>query len=543
MTAGVPSENSLPLSVELRIDAVCRRFEAAWQAVATGGARPRIKDYLPAVEEGERWPLLRELLKLELDYRRAEAPTAEEYCRRFPAYADLIAALFSGQAPAQPGENSVNESDRDAGKTRREQPGDEAEHGQASRTGILPSIPGYDILGELGHGAMGVVYKARHLRLKCPVALKMIRARADAGEQELARFRAQAEAAAQLQHPNIVHIYEVGEHQGLPYFALEFCPGGSLEKKLGGTPLPPQPAAQLVETLARAMHAAHARGIVHRDLKPANVLLVPSERPEAVALGTGPGPAERYDPKVTDFGLAKRLDVEVGQTQACAILGTPSYMAPEQASGNSKEIGPAADVYALGAILYELLTGRPPFKGASLADTLEQVRSQEPLPPRRLQPKCPRDLETICLKCLQREPEKRYAIAEELAADLGRFQENKPILARPVGRLEKAAKWAWRRPAAAALLLVSALALLTLVGGAVAGYYSAWLRDANAKLAAAFDEAGWQRDSAVQARGEAEDARGGEGGPALPHEHRARPQRLARKRCGPHAGDPEVLRR
>jgi eukaryotic-like serine/threonine-protein kinase len=227
---------------------------------------------------------------------------------------------------------------------------------------------------------------------------------------------------ARLQHPNIVQIFEVGEHDGHPYFSLEFVDGGSLAQKLDGTPLPPQQAARLVETLARAMHAAHQAGVVHRDLKPANVLLT--------ADGT---------PKITDFGLAKKLDSDAGQTQSGAIMGTPSYMAPEQAGGKSKEIGPAADTYALGAILYELLTGRPPFKAPTPLDTVLQVVGDEPVPPRKLQSKTPRDLDTICLKCLQKAPGKRYTTAIDLAEDLRRFQAQEPIQARPVGRCARRA--------------------------------------------------------------------------------------------------------
>src|SRR5665213_3615278 len=253
-------------------------------------------------------------------------------------------------------------------------------------------IGDYELLDELGRGGMGVVYKARQSKLNRLVALKMILAGEYAGEKELARFRTEAEAVARLQHPNIVQIFEVGEHDGHPYFSLEFVDGGSLAQKLDGTPLPPQQAARLVETLARAMHAAHQAGVVHRDLKPANVLLT--------ADGT---------PKITDFGLAKKLDADAGQTQSGAIMGTPSYMAPEQAGGKSNEIGPAADTYAMGAILYECLTGRPPFKASTPLDTVLQVVSDEPAPPRKLQSKTPRDLETICLKCLQKAPSKRYA--------------------------------------------------------------------------------------------------------------------------------------
>jgi hypothetical protein len=298
-----------------------------------------------------------------------------------------------------------------------------------------PQVPGYEVLSELGRGGMGVVYKARHLALKRTVALKMILAAGHAGEAVRARFKAEAEAVARLQHPGIVQIHEVGEHQGCPFCALEFVEGGSLAQKLGGKPLPPKEAARLAEALARAVHLAHSRNVVHRDLKPANVLL------------TSEGA-----PKVTDFGLAKQLDAESGATQAGAIMGTPSYMAPEQAGGRTHEAGPPADVWALGAILYECLTGRPPFKGATVAETLDQVRTREPAPPRQGQPQTPRDLETICLKCLRKEPERRYASAAELADELGRFLHGEPVLARPVGRLERAARWARRNPALAAAL-------------------------------------------------------------------------------------------
>jgi serine/threonine-protein kinase len=249
---------------------------------------------------------------------------------------------------------------------------------------------------------MGVVYKARQRGLGRIVALKMILHAEHAGEQERQRFQAEAEAVARLQHPNIVQIHEVGEQHGLPYFSLEFCPGGSLADKINGTPLPADEAARLLQTLAQSMETAHQAHVIHRDLKPANVLLT--------ADGT---------PKITDFGLAKKLDVQ-GQTHTGAVMGTPSYMAPEQAGGQ-KDIGPAADVYALGAILYELLTGRPPFKAATTLDTIMQVVSDEPVPPRRLQSKIPRDLETICLKCLQKQPSRRYASAAALAEDLRRF--------------------------------------------------------------------------------------------------------------------------
>jgi tetratricopeptide (TPR) repeat protein len=308
------------------------------------------------------------------------------------------------------------------------------------------AVPGYEIQCELGRGGMGVVYRAKQKSLARVVALKMILHGQHASLAERTRFRIEAEAAARLQHANIVQIHEVGEHNGVPFFSLEFCPGGSLGEKLDGTPWPARLAAALVQTLANAMHAAHQKGVVHRDLKPANVLL-----------------AEDGTPKITDFGLAKRLD-EAGHTQTGAVMGTPSYMAPEQALAR-KDVGPPADVYALGTMLYELLTGRPPFKGATTLDTLEQVRSQEPVPPRQLQPKLDRDVETICLKCLQKDPRRRYAGCGELAEDLGRFQRGETILARPVGRLGRLARWARRSPWVAGLGAAVLLLLLALAGG------------------------------------------------------------------------------
>lgn len=324
----------------------------------------------------------------------------------------------------------------DAEFTRNFHPANRNDSPAASAPSNLPVIPGYAIAGVLGRGGMGVVYEARHLALKRTVALKMVLAGGHAGPSELARFRIEAEAVARLQHPNIVQIHEIGEADGHPYCALEYIAGGNLAKRLGGQPLATREAARLVEALARAMQLAHSRNVVHRDLKPANVLLA--------ADGT---------PKVTDFGLARQLDDDRGQTQVGSVVGTPNYMAPEQAAGEAHTAGPAADVYALGAILYECLTSRPPFRGATVAETLEQVRTKEPEPPRRLRPNVPRDLETICLKCLRKEPERRYASAEALAEDLRRWAAGEPIAARPVGSLERTALWIRRKPARAGVVL------------------------------------------------------------------------------------------
>jgi hypothetical protein len=337
-----------------------------------------------------------------------------------------------------------------------------------------PQVPGYEILGELGRGGMGVVYQARHLALNRTVALKMLLHAGHAGSQQLKRFRTEAEAIARLQHPHIVQVYEIGEHDGCPFLSLEYCDGGTLEHQLRGTPMPARDAAQLVETLARAVQAAHAKGVVHRDLKPANVLL--TGRPPPAVIGLAPGdkagaaPARLGEPKVADFGLAKKLDGEPGAsahglTQTGAVLGTPSYMAPEQAGGDTRAVGPTTDVYALGAILYECLTGRPPFKAATALDTIFQVKHADPVPPAQLQPGVPRDLETICLTCLHKQPSRRFAGAAALADDLQRFLRGEPVKARPVGQIERTIKWVRRRPAVAALLgLVLAVTVAGLAG-------------------------------------------------------------------------------
>jgi WD40 repeat protein/predicted Ser/Thr protein kinase len=317
-------------------------------------------------------------------------------------------------------------------------------------SGVI-AVPGYEILGELGRGGMGVVYKARQKSLDRVVALKMILAGAHAGPAERGRFRGEAEAAATLQHRNIVHVHEVGEHDRCPFFSLEYISGQSLQQVIPDYQEPAR-AAGLIEQLALAVSFAHQHGIVHRDLKPANILFTKD--------GT---------PKITDFGLAKRLDDEQERTRTGDILGTPAYMAPEQAAGMIRQIGPATDVYALGAILYELLTGRPPFQAATTWDVINQVIGQEPVPPSLRRKRIPRDLETICLKCLLKDSDKRYPTALALAEDLHRFLEGRPIQARPVGWLERSRMWVRRRPAVAALIGVSAAALLALsIGGWVA---------------------------------------------------------------------------
>jgi WD40 repeat protein len=395
---------------------------------------------------------------------RGQAVSAEELCRDCP---ELLATLRQQIQVLQAMDAVLKEKElRQATASRRhlDQPGARSTTSPvqtvtqtAEERRDKPSVAGYEILRELGRGGMGVVYQARQVSLDRVVALKMILPGAYAAPSDLARFRTEVEAIARLEHPNLVRVYEVGEQDGRPYFTMEFVDGRDLHRQIGSRPQPPRQAAELVETLARAMHLAHQQGIVHRDLKPANVLLTR----EGV-------------PKVSDFGLAKRLDSAVGPTLSGAILGTPGYMAPEQAAGRGKEIGPTTDTYGLGAILYEMLTGRPPFQAATSWDTIRQVQDAEPVSPRRLQPTVARDLETICLKCLQKEPSKRYASAAALADDLRRFLAGEPIQARPVSLVEQAVKWAKRQPAAAALVAVSCLAVLVLVVGA--GVYQTRLR-------------------------------------------------------------------
>jgi tetratricopeptide (TPR) repeat protein len=356
---------------------------------------------------------------------------------------------------------------------------------------ISSAPPGYEIECELGRGGMGVVYKARQEHLKRTVALKMILAGGHAGVDERVRFMAEAEAIAAIAHPGIVQIHEFGTHEGLPFFALEFCAGGPLSKKLAGTPLPPREAVQLVEQIARAMQAAHERGIIHRDLKPGNILLAAC----GFAREGSAAQAAEWVPKITDFGLAKRVEDDTGLTQTGAVLGTPSYMAPEQAEGK-KDVGPAVDVYALGAILYECLTGRPPFKAATPLDTLRQVVADDPVPPAQLNDKVPHDLETVCLKCLRKEPGRRYASAAKLADELGRWQRGEPVHARPVGMSERSIKWARRRPAVAAL--GGALILGLVVGIVGLLWFTSQLHDQR-------EIARKERDKAEILRGEAEE--------------------------------------
>jgi serine/threonine protein kinase len=399
MSSNLPSD---PLSYVQwsRIDELCNRFEAAHHL----GSAPEVEAYLTEVEKPLRMSLLKELLQIDSHYKTDPKHDAARLTQLFPELDRATLTRLLSQ-------NAAKKS-----------------------SGQFPVVEGYTILSELGRGGMGVVYKARDLRLDRFVALKMMHLEGPNREQVVVRMLTEARAAAHLQHPNLVPIYEVRECEGCPVLVFEYVDGGTLAERIARQPIDPDIAAHMMETLAKVLAYAHSRGIVHRDLKPANILI------------THDGTL-----KVSDFGLARQLNDDKRQTKSGMLIGTPGYMAPEQASGNLGQLGPAADIHGLGAILYEMLSGQPAFRGTSILETLEMVRTQDPVPPRRLRRSVPRDLETICLKCLRKNPDERYLSASLLSAELGRYLKQEPIMARPLGRLEQVNRWCRRNPREAVL--------------------------------------------------------------------------------------------
>ncbi len=410
-----PHDQEAPeVALARHVDAICRQFEADWRA----GRVPAISDYLAEIPEKDQGILRAELEALERELRQAnEAATA--------AQASLPTSPIPGMARPSVHEDATmaprSDATVDLGALASTQT-------ETSSRAHIRYFGDYEIIREIARGGMGVVFQARQVSLNRPVALKMILAGQLANDTDVKRFYTEAEAA-NLDHPGIVPIYEVGQHQEQHYFSMGFIEGQSLSQRLAEGPLSPADAAELMKKVAESIEFAHQHGVIHRDLKPANILL-----------------DSKGNPRVTDFGLAKKREVDSGLTGSGQIMGTPSYMPPEQAGGKPSEIGPVADVYALGATLYAMITGRPPFQAATPMDTVIQVVSDEPVPPRRLNASIPRDLETICLKCLEKEPGKRYASAAEMEEDLRRYLAGEPISARPVRAWERAWKLARRRP-------------------------------------------------------------------------------------------------
>lgn len=456
-------------------------FQRQWQT----GQQPRIEAFVsgqPGLSVSELAAIAR--VDLRQRWRRGERPAASDYLTRFPQLqsdpaqvVDLIYCeflvreelgerchmpLLQAQFPQHAAELAAQldlhcalQGDSPSAAADTSSPQETLEGGERPRR--LPSLgPGYEVLAEIGRGGMGVVYRARQVGLNRLVALKMVRSAESASVEMLTRFRAEAEAVARLHHPNIVQIFDYGEHDGLPYLALELVQGSTLAARIGQQSWSDRQAAALIASLATAVQFAHERGVIHRDLKPANILL------ESRQSASDVNPSSPNEiPKITDFGLAKvfRDDADA-QTHTGSILGTPSYMAPEQASGHGELIGPQTDVYALGAILYELLAGRPPFRGPTAIATLQQVLHEQPVALRRLKPRVSRDLATIGDKCLAKEPNRRYASAGDLASDLERYLNDRPIQARRTGGLERGWRWCRRNPALALLGSVVGVLLL-----------------------------------------------------------------------------------
>jgi WD40 repeat protein len=460
-------------SVLKRIDSVADRYDAAWRAALNGGPLPQLNDFFSQVAEADKPALQCELDQLDLEYHK-----------RLSSGEPQMSATVIGQCELESQEvAAANDAADKISSTDNNQ-----------RTSGNKVVDEYELLDEIGHGGMGLVYEAKERRTGRIVALKMILSNRTSREATR-RFLLEAEMAANLDHAHIVPIYHVGEHEGQPYFCMKLVEGKDLANMLkSGAIADARHAAQLVETISRAVHFAHSRGILHRDLKPANILI-----------------DRQGEPHVTDFGLAKRLDSDAGLTHAGQIVGTPAYMAPEQMKGELRLISVATDVYALGVILFELLTNRRPFQAEDGDELYRQIQEVPPPSPRSLNSQVPADLETVCLKCLEKDPAARYASAEALAEDLRRFQNGEPIKGRRVGRIERAWRWCRREPVLAAISAIAALALLTtfIISVAFAIQKSRYATGIQQRLAQSYLE-----------RGQAS-AETGEVGPALLHMARA----------------------
>eukprot|EP00913_Durusdinium_trenchii_P010880 g10209.t1 len=502
-------------SLGKRIDVAADAFDAALQR----GDEPQIESVLAGWAAADRTELLRELLRIEIEFRaeRNEPISADTFSRRFPEQVDLIQQLFDAHAQsASPVDETVMQIPQASTIDADRMPGGQSDEIAFGTSANLPAQFGdYEILEEIASGGMGVVYKARQKTLNRVVALKMIKSGEIADGEQILRFQSEAKAAAGLDHPNIVPVYEVGELSGRHFFSMGFVDGAGLDARLREGPLPPREAAQLIKTVAQAVQFAHDRGIVHRDLKPANILLAEqSPSPSTVPAPPNAETAQEHEidvatetrsamvagedaiPKITDFGLAKNLAADSGMTATGQVMGTPSYMPPEQAAGLVDEVGPPADIYSLGAVLYATLTGRPPFQAANVMETLKQVTEREPVHPAQLNPAVSRDLETICLKCLEKDAHRRYGSAGELADELSRYLDHQPILARPVSRPERVLRWCRRNPARA---MVAAMALLIACASPVIAAVQISLRkEADINLAAFKTEKARADDKVVE---------------------------------------------
>lgn len=486
-------EASKALEAARSIDARCDAFE---KALVTG-LSPAIETFLNGIAREQQHELLEELLGLEFDFRRArgEQISVKDYAARFPSLTneqiERILRTSDSEAPDEP--KPASELGSASLQPTFLGPTDGVED-QATTAAKTPKrvryFGDYELLREVARGGMGVVYEARQRSLNRPVALKMILSGQLASSEEIARFRREAEAAAKLEHPGIVPIFEIGTDGDQHYFTMGYVSGPSLSARLLERPLAPNEAASLIREVALAVQYAHDRGVVHRDLKPSNILLAPRSDASTGELS--------YSPRVTDFGLANITQAEHSLTETGQILGTPSYMPPEQAAGQTREIGPPSDVYSLGAVLYACLTGRPPFQSASALDTVRQVLERDPVSLRDLNAAIPRDLETICLKCLEKSIPRRYSTAQAVADELQRYLDGRPIEARPVSRRERFRRWCLRNPVIAGLCTAVAMSLLL---GIVVSSYFAWKESqrAVAEADARFDEARQRKEADRQA--------------------------------------------